>query len=703
MRQKESRDSSYGLLKLAQKAHREASMAQDKESEFALMSLSQLYLAKNQLEDIFIEITEAVFSITDNHNLEVLLFADDHSIKTIHHSIKQEHVLLHEKIAELLNGIAEQKRHFIYMDKPELNALLKMDSAVNGISPSTWIFIPFSESSIKGGISIYSIDKSIPFNLAQIITLLKLTTHIGYLLLHHLLKDNLYQYAISDEASFNYDVREQEESINDAIAAKNQDSSFSSESQLLKNQISELQTEVDLLKREAKIKSALFELTQLYSYRGSSNELMQIIFQIVSDLIKIDNFYVALYQNEKVVIPFLVDVKDNFESHMLDENTNPNIGKGLTAYALKKNISLTLTQDEINILIAQGKVQMIGQKPKQWCFMPFRADKLKGGISIQTYSDEPFSMSDITVMNFLVMHIGNLLSLRYTKDELEQNYEELKRTQVQLVQSEKLASIGQLAAGVAHEINNPIGYVNSNLSSLKGYATDFMVYIEALELFEKNVKDKGLAEFSEELNKLEALKKQLDIEYLKDDIEDILKESAFGMEKVRDIVQSLKNFSRLDQEDEPQEADINECIEQTLKIVWNDLKYKCEVEKHFAELPDIYCFPGQLNQVIMNLLVNAGHAIEEKGVITITTLKEGDNCLIKIRDSGKGIPEQNIQKLFEPFFTTKPVGQGTGLGLSISYGIMQKHGGSISVDSTEGVGTEFTLTIPMHGLGPIGV
>ena len=174
----------------------------------------------------------------------------------------------------------------------------------------------------------------------------------------------------------------------------------------------------------------------------------------------------------------------------------------------------------------------------------------------------------------------------------------------------------------------------------------------------------------------------------------MIDESIFGMNKVKDIVISLKNFSRVDQED-MQETNINQCIEETLKIVWNDLKYKCEVIKNFGDIPDIYCYPGQLNQVIMNLLVNAGHAIEQKGIITITTRIENQQTILSIEDTGKGIKAENMSHLFDPFFTTKPIGQGTGLGLSISYDIIvEKHKGKIEVESTLGVGTTFTITLP---------
>jgi len=265
----------------------------------------------------------------------------------------------------------------------------------------------------------------------------------------------------------------------------------------------------------------------------------------------------------------------------------------------------------------------------------------------------------------------------------------LEEAHNQLLQSEKMASIGQLAAGVAHELNNPIGFVYSNIGTLQNYLRDIFQIAEACETAAAQAANP--ADFA----RINALKAEKDFDYLKTDIFQLLTESADGLERVKKIVRDLKDFSRPG-ENNWQWADVNQGLESTLNIVWNELKYKCTVNKHYGELPQVRCLPSQLNQVFMNLLVNAAQSIETKGDITISTdAPTVDSVRIRITDTGKGIPPEHINRLFEPFFTTKPVGKGTGLGLSISWGIIQKHHGMIEVASDVGKGTTFTVTLPV--------
>ncbi len=268
--------------------------------------------------------------------------------------------------------------------------------------------------------------------------------------------------------------------------------------------------------------------------------------------------------------------------------------------------------------------------------------------------------------------------------ELEQALNELKATQSQMLQNEKMATVGQLAAGVAHEINNPTGFVTSNLSSLEKYVqrlTDFVALLQE-------------AVAPEKLEEISRQRKKMKIDHINADIHDLIRESLDGTERIKKIVMSLKNFSRTDHE-EYGPADINDCLESTLNVVWNELKYKATVEKEYGELPQIQCYAQQLNQVFMNLLVNGAQAIEEQGVITIKTWHDEDNVFISIADTGKGMDEQTLAHIFEPFFTTKPELKGTGLGLPVSYGIIKKHGGRIDVKSESGKGSKFSVFLPV--------
>ena len=268
---------------------------------------------------------------------------------------------------------------------------------------------------------------------------------------------------------------------------------------------------------------------------------------------------------------------------------------------------------------------------------------------------------------------------------------QLEDAQNQLLQSEKMASLGQLAAGVAHELNNPIGFVHSNLGTLEGYLHDIFEIADVCEQAAVNAASR------EDFASIEAKKKEKDFEFIQQDVFQLMTESKDGLNRVRKIVQDLKDFSRVG-ETHWLLADIHAGIDSTLNIVWNELKYKCTVVKHYgSDVPSIYCLPSQLNQVFMNLLVNAAHAIEERGEITISTERcDADTIRILISDTGHGIPPESQKRIFEPFFTTKPVGKGTGLGLSIAWGIVGKHHGKIEVASVMGKGTTFTITLPIN-------
>ena len=268
----------------------------------------------------------------------------------------------------------------------------------------------------------------------------------------------------------------------------------------------------------------------------------------------------------------------------------------------------------------------------------------------------------------------------------------LEEAHNQLLQSEKMASIGQLAAGVAHEINNPIGFVNSNLGALQNYVRDLLKLIVAYE-----ERDAELT--ADSRSALHALKDEVDLAYLRDDIGTLLSESLGGLQRIKRIVQDLKDFSHIG-DTTMQWANLEEGLESTLNVVWNELKYKTEVVKEYGKIPEIECIPSQLNQVFMNLLVNAGQAIKEHGTITLRTRQENDTVCVEVSDTGSGIPHDIINRIFDPFFTTKPVGKGTGLGLSISHGIINKHNGQIEVASEPGKGSTFRIILPIQQKDP---
>jgi signal transduction histidine kinase len=261
----------------------------------------------------------------------------------------------------------------------------------------------------------------------------------------------------------------------------------------------------------------------------------------------------------------------------------------------------------------------------------------------------------------------------------------------QLLQSDKMAAIGLLAAGIAHEINNPVGYVNSNLSTLEKYLGITFNIMDKYEVAAALLKDDD--PLKEELRQLRTKYK---FDFIHKDIKKLVAESQQGLDRVTKIILDLKDFSHADNNEQWVWADVHRGLDSTLNVVWNELKYKCEVVKEYGTLPDIYCLPSQLNQVFMNILVNAAQAIEVRGKITLRTGQEGDRIWVDIIDTGQGIPAENIPRLCEPFFSTKPVGRGTGLGLAVSYSIVERHHGSIEVHSEVGKGSTFRVWLPVH-------
>ncbi len=281
-------------------------------------------------------------------------------------------------------------------------------------------------------------------------------------------------------------------------------------------------------------------------------------------------------------------------------------------------------------------------------------------------------------------------AVRSRFEELQQTNRKLEDAQNQLLQSEKMASIGQLAAGVAHEINNPVGFVSSNLNTLRQYVGDLLTLVDAYAAASATPGDASAT------THLASTCAAVELDYLKEDLPQLLNESADGLARVKKIVQDLKDFSRVDHADW-HEADLNSGLESTLNVVRHEVKYRAEVVKQLSPLPGVLCVAAQLNQVFMNLIVNAAHAIAERGVITLSSGTVGDWAWVQVDDTGCGMTEEVQRRIFEPFYTTKEVGKGTGLGLSLSFSIVKKHAGAIQVRSAVGQGSSFRVWIPING------
>ena len=282
--------------------------------------------------------------------------------------------------------------------------------------------------------------------------------------------------------------------------------------------------------------------------------------------------------------------------------------------------------------------------------------------------------------------------LESQNNELATQKAALERLQAQMVHNEKMASLGQLSAGVAHELNNPAGFVFGNMDLLQVYLDQLGKLLKVYDL---------VALPEESSSSVLSVKDEINYEHLMTDLSSIVADCREGAQRICDVVKNLRLFSRLD-EAELKHVDIHEGIESTLRLLSRYYRSgRLQLHKEYGELPRVTCYAGQLNQVWMNLLVNAAQSVVENGEVKITTGVDEDSVVVTISDTGKGIPEEELTRIFDPFFTTKTVGEGTGLGLSISYGIIERHEGTITVKSTLGVGTTFKVRIPVRKLGEV--
>lgn len=319
----------------------------------------------------------------------------------------------------------------------------------------------------------------------------------------------------------------------------------------------------------------------------------------------------------------------------------------------------------------------------------------------------PMHETDGTITNYVVIQEDITQQKAAAEELLRKNaeieiaLEHVKTTQMQLIQQEQLAGIGQLAAGVAHEINNPLGFILCNVEMLQKYVERFVELIHVYQGFKQEVSSSADDSLRARILQLEAVERDGKIERTLRDLPELFQDVNEGLERVSKIVKGLKLFSRIDQSDQYAEFDLNIAIQNTLLVAKNEIKYYAEVETQFAAIPMIEAVAGQINQVLLNIIVNAAHAVKGKetgqmGRIGIVTYSDDKNVYCEIEDSGMGIPKDIISKIFNPFFTTKPVGQGSGLGLSISYDIIvNKHQGEIRVESQMGIGSKFIIRLPI--------
>ena len=461
--------------------------------------------------------------------------------------------------------------------------------------------------------------------------------------------------------------------LNAAIAKINDLSRISEQNQELSDKLVEYQSSIDQL-------SIIGELGQKVTSTLSIQEMFQKLSEIINSMM-----------DASVILLGVVDRKKKLKFYRSPEfpvsaSEIPTVSETTVAeWSLSNKIDVFLDDAEkdysryffdpiISLDLTPAKSVI--------CYPMTRNEQNIGVLCIFSYRKNAYNDYHLSMVRSLMTYVGVAI-------ENSSVYEELKATQSQLVQSEKMASLGQLTAGIAHEINNPINFVSAGIESLKSN------YQEIKSLLGEYMDLKPGEDNNEKLVKIEKHKKDIEIEILLHEIEELYGSIKNGASRTTEIVKNLRNFTRLD-ENEFKLSNLEEGLDSTLVILNSQLKDRIEVIKEYGHLPLVNCFPGQINQVFINILNNAAQAIEGPGKIWIKTLVENGQAEIIIKDSGMGMSEETKNKIFDPFFTTKDVGIGTGLGLSISYGIIEKHHGTISVESVPGEGTQFTIKIPLN-------
>ncbi|GAC1379604.1 MAG: ATP-binding protein [Aquirhabdus sp.] len=371
-----------------------------------------------------------------------------------------------------------------------------------------------------------------------------------------------------------------------------------------------------------------------------------------------------------------------------------------------------ITRSQIhNIFMKNFGRELFGRKPvanfmaSSFLAVDVRTSVAEAANYISAKIQSPLSEDFVITEDGQYLGLGSVLALLGAMEqqviknasELSHAYRELKASQAQLVQSEKMASLGQMVAGVAHEINTPLGYVKNNVEIVQ----EFIVQLQQMNTSHRELVDVILSPDSndiaiaEKLAELDDLQNEIQPDLLFEDMFAIFNDTGYGLEQINELVMGLKNFSRLDQA-MTDSVSINECINSSLMIAKSTLKNRIEVIKQLGDIPKIPCAPSQINQVLLNLFTNASQAIEGEGKILVKTWADEHHVHISVQDSGKGMPPEVVAKVFDPFFTTKPVGEGTGLGLSISFQIIEQHGGRIRVASEVGRGTRFGISLPIQ-------
>jgi signal transduction histidine kinase/YesN/AraC family two-component response regulator len=463
----------------------------------------------------------------------------------------------------------------------------------------------------------------------------------------------------------------------------------------------ELEQKVELRTEELQAKNLELESThsniKLISKIGqqitstlSLEDIVERVYENVNNLMDATIFSIGVFKKDENKIEFKGAIENgnklpDFSYSMEDENR-----AAIWCLKNKQEMIINDFQKEYNKYIKNIGKPVAGKTPESLVYLPLLTnDGIVGTLSVQSYKKHIYNFYHIDLLRSLASYITIAIQNSTSYTRMTEAFQKLKSAQGKLVESEKMASLGVLTAGVAHEINNPVNFISGGIESVNENFGDLKKILKLIESPESGKSPEELWE------SIRSASKKLDLKGSIDEMDMLIQTIRNGALRTSEIVKGLRNFTRLD-EVEMKKASLVEGIENTLAILNNKLKNRIEVIKKYEEIPDILCYPGQLNQVFMNILGNASDAIVDEGNIHIAVFSKDKQVVITIKDSGTGMPEEVMEHIFEPFYTTKEVGDGTGLGLSISYGIIEKHNGKIEVESEPGKGTTFIISLPIQ-------
>ncbi len=467
----------------------------------------------------------------------------------------------------------------------------------------------------------------------------------------------------------------------------------------VKERTEQLRLQKDELEETFSKLKLLTEIGKEISSTLNLDTILNTIYENINDLMDATVFGIGIYHPEDEIIEYRLAIENGvryqpYKRTMEDKNQFPvwcienksevfinDIAKDSVKYLaeeLNGTVEAPLLEDGTRAKVATSLI-----------YIPLLFDTNPIGVlTVQSYRKYAYNQYHLDILRSLASYITTAIQNANSYQKMTAAFEQLKAAQSKLVESEKMASLGVLTAGVAHEINNPVNFISGGIQSLDDNFRDMKEFVQMVMDYVKKPNN-------DVLNKILQREKELQLDQLMPEMEELIESVKHGAIRASDIVKGLRNFSRLDEEDKKR-ANLEEGIESTLVLLNSHLKERIEIKKEFGQIPLLMCYPGQLNQVFMNIIYNASDAIKEKGEIAISTKEENGSIYIAIRDNGVGMTEEVKSHIFEPFYTTKPVGKGTGLGLSISYGIIEKHKGTIEVKSEVGKGTEFMITLPIQ-------